>query len=507
MTEECKKLLAVHFGDIDGMFDPYLCDYFIDRNYWTEIVENCKFFVIGRKGTGKSALYQWIKAQAIEKGDLCSNMLFNEFPLGRLLQLKDDSFLRPNQYQTICKNMILSEMARLIVHDAEHELGSEYEEIEYYYNHVVGSSIQDCFRESVQRTTTKGGQLVYGGISIGKESSTENVYSFKEQNLSALNSILEKMILAYLKVYSHSKRFLIQVDGIDENYTLIAKEQNALDDYFQFVICLLKTTYVINQKIHSECCDTAKCIIYLRADIFNEIHKLDAESARWEQYTFSLNWAINSKDSWKDNDLRRLVNKRIRNSIEGLESVDAFDALFVNDEIHLTIPRFNPQKKKTTYTKVRDLFEHIVIRTFHRPRDIIQFCIKIQEEARKSGELTYKTFREAEKEYSLWFLSEIKNEITANVSDSDELFAMLRSLGGQPVSITTFKAKYAKYRGKIGLSAAVALKYLYELAVIYNINDKGEVFSSIRNYKSKLNPDIKICLHPGFWKGLYVSTF
>lgn len=51
------------------------------------------------------------------------------------------------------------------------------------------------------------------------------------------------------------------------------------------------------------------------------------------------------------------------------------------------------------------------------------------------------------------------------------------------------------------------LQYLYDLAVIYNINDRGEIFSAIRNDRSGLNPDIKICLHPGFWMGLYTSTF
>lgn len=45
------------------------------------------------------------------------------------------------------------------------------------------------------------------------------------------------------------------------------------------------------------------------------------------------------------------------------------------------------------------------------------------------------------------------------------------------------------------------------MSIISNINDKGEWLSIVRNDKSRISPDIKIILHPVFWKGLYASTF
>ncbi len=48
-------------------------------------------------------------------------------------------------------------------------------------------------------------------------------------------------------------------------------------------------------------------------------------------------------------------------------------------------------------------------RTFHRPRDFIQFCKYIQREAKESNEFDYRTILNAEKEYSSWFLGEISN--------------------------------------------------------------------------------------------------
>ena len=153
------------------------------------------------------------------------------------------------------------------------------------------------------------------------------------------------------------------------------------------------------------------------------------------------------------------------------------------------------------------MFEYIGIRSFYRPRDIIQFCISIQNSIRRFNKLSEESFLEGEKDYSLWFLSEITNEISPVIRDTETLFAMLRTLGGQPFSITVFRKNYSRYESKLNLDSDALLRYLYELGVIYNIDDNNRVFTSTRNYQSKLNPDMRVGLHAGFWKGLYTSTY
>lgn len=91
------------------------------------------------------------------------------------------------------------------------------------------------------------------------------------------------------------------------------------------------------------------------------------------------------------------------------------------------------------------MFEYIGIRSFYRPRDIIQFCISIQNSIRRFNKLSEESFLEGEKDYSLWFLSEITNEISPVIRDTETLFAMLRTLGGQPFSITVFRKNYSRY--------------------------------------------------------------
>ena len=51
--KELEYLLNVNFGDIDGLYDPNINDYFIDVEFKKSILYEAKYFVIGRKGTGK----------------------------------------------------------------------------------------------------------------------------------------------------------------------------------------------------------------------------------------------------------------------------------------------------------------------------------------------------------------------------------------------------------------------------------------------------------------------
>lgn len=496
LTKLKEDFLKINFGDIDGRSDPNLTEYFIDRDYWNRIVNGYKFFVIGRKGTGKSALYNWFSSVSKRTGNICHNILFNDFPMGQLLNLSDDSFIKPNQYQTICKNMILSEICKMILEDDKAIQNECYKLLKEEF---LNPGLDDCFRKSVTITKKSKGQLNLLNEKIGFSSGIEqkDCFDFSDKNLQYINSILENTIINYCKGYHYNNRFIIQIDGIDENYTQIISMDNQLDDYFGFVISLLKTVYSINQKFHLECSDLIKSIVYVRSDIMEKIHKIDAESARWEQQTEFLDWSIGKESNWYKNDLRNLINRRIQVSLPELKEKDCFDYIFNNYVFHI--------KQGRKY--FNNLFEYMGIRSFYRPRDIIQFCISIQNNVRKYEALNANVFYDGEKEYSLWFLAEITNEISPVIKDTDTLFSLLRTLGSKAFSITLFRKNYSKYIDKLGLDADVLLRYLYDLGVIYNIDDNNRIFTSIRNFKSKLNPDMRIALHAGFWKGLYTSTF
>lgn len=107
IADKIRIFKAIDFGAIDGLNDKHLSSYFLDKNYWSKIINGKEFFVIGRKGTGKSAIYTWLFEQQYNKGILIENLSFKNFPFEKLLRLSDDDFSKPNQYQSIWRNIIL----------------------------------------------------------------------------------------------------------------------------------------------------------------------------------------------------------------------------------------------------------------------------------------------------------------------------------------------------------------------------------------------------------------
>ncbi len=101
-------LRKIDFGEIDGYGDPNLEKYFLDNDYWNKIIENKIFFVVGKKGTGKSSIYRMLEKEAPFRGGVIVNKDFGDFPFEKLLTLTDDDFAKPNQYQTIWKNVIFN---------------------------------------------------------------------------------------------------------------------------------------------------------------------------------------------------------------------------------------------------------------------------------------------------------------------------------------------------------------------------------------------------------------
>jgi len=450
------------------------------------------FFVIGRKGTGKSAIYNWINQVQNDYDALVSNLSFKDFPFEKLLKLSDDNFSKPNQYQSIWRNIILTEIAVLIVTDQKCEPDENFRQLRQYVDLVFGQNLTDLHKQittKVEKNTV--------GLSYVALLSSENSQSFTLgnglDNITTLNRMLETCIRNYLKCKG-TMRYIVQFDQLDDNYNQYIENTG----FFQSIISLFKAAYDINQTFRSENIP-AKTVVYLRSDIFYKINQFDAESARWDQFRYHLNWSIVNRTDWQNPRLLKLINKRISNSLPEISSENIFDLIFNNENVNIV-----------SNGKKEDVFKYIIARTFHRPRDVIQFCIKIKEQASTMNKYYYQTIINGEKEYSLWLLSELSNEIAPQIKEIDTLYEFIRLLGTGTYSLTDFKLKYAKFQGKIAIDAEDLLNILYNSGVIINISrgsGPSMLFSVIRNDRSVFNRDLRFFIHKGVRKGLYVSKF
>ncbi|WP_299157045.1 hypothetical protein [uncultured Christiangramia sp.] len=485
-----QALLQTEFGNPDGLYDKNLENYFLDQNYWEKIIEENTYFVIGRKGTGKSAIYNWIYNRQFEKAILISNLSFRSFPFEKLLKLSDDDFSRPNQYQSIWKYIILCEFAKQIVLDQQYQPDiNEYRELTEFVNLKFGKNLKDLHSKITTHTTKTETGLQYKGI--GPKFGSERTLNIEDgiDNISEINERLEFLVFENLQESRRS--YLIQFDQLDDNYTLYIDNRK----YFEALISLFKVIYALNSTIDHYNTKT-KVVAYLRSDIFYQFSSHDPDSAKFDYHTYHINWAITNRSDWQNPPLLQLINARIENSVSELSGESSFFYIFNRKFI-----------KIYENNKLAEPFKYIVHRTFHRPRDLVQFCIKIKEQAEILNKLDYETIKAAEKEYSSWLIDELKNEISPVIPATDTLFTFLRTLGTKPFTAEQFRKKFLASRNKnINKSPHALLRYLYELGIIQNINfskSRTEFYSIIRNEKSTYEPTMKAELHSGLIKGLH----
>lgn len=501
--EKVEYYKTIDFGDIDANADPNLDKYFIDNNYWDNIIKEPIYYVIGKKGTGKSALYKMIGTYAHNEGVMISNCDFGDFPFNKLMQLDDDDFSIPNQYQSIWELVILNQFVSLIINcENADETNIYYKNLKNYFDQCLGETV-DLHKVSLSRVKKTDGTLSVSSTFLKTKAGYENqntiVYGDSYSNISAINRSLFDTLLNYLKTAEYTS-FIIQFDRLDDTYNQYAK----IDTYLQVIISLMKTVYKINNCFRSAGIQMAKTIVYLRSDIVDEIGKRDAESARWEDFTYRLNWAIVNKSDWRNSKLERVINKRIEISLnKDIKLIDLLESekiRIVRNENGVIIKNDNAQ--------YMDVFKYMIELTMHRPRDIIKFCKCIQEEIKKSSvsKIGYRTIKNAEKEFCYWLVNaEISNEINPIIPNIDELYKFLRSLGSKPFSFNSFYLKYKSFDNHVtNMDKDALIEYLYDVGILMNYNfHNGHAYfkSKIRN-KGAVDRSMKLLIHPGVWKGI-----
>jgi len=389
-------ILNVNFGSHDGEEDENLFNYFLDDEYIDKIVNGPIYFVIGRKGTGKTALCSWIKYKESEIGYLCSNLSFRDFPTNQLLALNDEKYPLTSQYSNIWEYMILCEFARLIIKDNNAAENEYLQELKDYLREAFGDGIFDLHKRTVQKTEKNNAGLKVPNFTFNNEDQIQISYNL-ENNIELVNRRLKEVIERYLICYVTDRKvnFIIQFDGLDDNYAVLEQ-----DKYFNAIISLFKCAYSLNN-LFKRGNLPAKVLVYLRSDIYNSIAQVDSDSAKWDPKKHELRWAVIYRDDYVKGPLRKMINLRIKNSINSSHE-DYWSVIFNNDDINL---------RRANSDAVIDVFQYIVNNTMHRPRDLVMFCIEIQKETKRRGKLDYRTIKNAHREFANWFWREIVNEI------------------------------------------------------------------------------------------------
>ncbi|KXI31053.1 hypothetical protein AX660_00675 [Paraglaciecola hydrolytica] len=394
------KLQDIYLGENDGKKEAvYRSDferYFIDIDYNFEKLQIDKYFlVLGRKGSGKTYLGQYIKKMAASDPlHFCDVSSYKDFKFQELVQLKSGD-IKPNEYYEIWRWLLLLDIGKQCLEDngipdcdAKSKLNSFFD-ANYNSTKIDAKKIVEVTKKKQVR-----GSILRSFVDVsGGEKLEEGSYL---DYIDDLESVV-------FQVLSHSdSRYTVVYDELDDRFRD--------DEYYRHsIISLLKAADHINLKALEDLVK-AKIIILLRTDIFSIFNDPDLNKIK-RVNTLKIDWG--TRVSVSSPLIGMIVSKAKKSSIlmSALTDEEVFRNLFPQD-----INGINPER-------------YILERSFFRPRDVITILNLIIEKYPNSDYFGWKSFLDVKQEYSEYLLDEVRNEMYGHYRDEeiDSIFRLLKN--------------------------------------------------------------------------------
>lgn len=197
----------INWGEDEAKGDPDLMHYFFKIPDFDKIIDGKKRYVLGRKGTGKTAILEKIKIESQNNITFsCKELSLKDFPLNDIRGLRDKSMQDKSQFVPIWTFLIIIELCKLIVKDKTAD------------NYVIREQISDFlkdnklnldggFVETVRTLTSKESKISLAASIFAGERKKGNEFEYEipihyTRAIEPIKEILKKNYFKYKIFYS-----------------------------------------------------------------------------------------------------------------------------------------------------------------------------------------------------------------------------------------------------------------------------------------------------------------
>lgn len=465
--------LGINDGKKEALYRQDFEKFFIDHdNMFEEVIKPNNFLILGRKGSGKTILAQYVKKISLNDSNwFCDVISYKDFRFHELLQLKTND-IAPNEYSAIWRWIILIDLAKRVIEDN----GIEDAESKCKLNNFFKENYYSLDIDAKKVVEITKQNKINGSIlkTIGGEHGT--VSKLQESNYLAYLEDLERVIVNLLK--TSKSRYTIFYDELDDRFKHDEFYTNSL-------ISLIKTSDSLNT-IFLEKEINAKIILLIRTDIFSLLNDTDLNKIK-RINTIKIDWGDKVTP---DSPLIKLVIEKAKRSNEILSKMrdyEIFNLLF-------------PQAIKGVQPE-----RFILERTFFRPRDVITLLNLIIEKYPNSKYFGWKGFVEVKAEYSEYFMEEIRNEMAGHLEtiEIDQGIRLLKNYNQHFFRFEEIQDYYNKQKAHYSsLDLQRILKYFFKFNIVGNkwfnkFKNKDYYSWSHRDPKAEIDFDKQIVVHLG----------
>lgn len=454
--------------------------YFYNYNEVEQILNKNKCYVIGRKGSGKTAICEHI-LKSSGYNFFSEKLGFKNFPFNELYGLGNCKYTQPNQYITIWKYLIYSTICRLMVGN---------ENIDAEVRTMLGKLYPKNDLKMLSRRISEWTSAEFGATVLGTGGAVKVSRQVNENTIPWIDKtdILEDIILNHCD----DSKYYIVFDELDEDYRDIAGDDNT-----QY-ISLLTSLFKAIQDVKATFLNSNRQImpiVFLRDDIYALIN--DSDKNKWSDLKLELEW---TKERLKSL-LAYRISKDCGDGTRILPFNEAWEKIFIKAPIS-----YGTKQGKRIHS-----FEFIANSTHLRPRDFIRYiqCCCVETVNRDDAYIKNGTIKFQDRAFSNYLKDEIKDEVFPLLPDIENIFQVLSNLRKWNFSVNEFIAEYRKYvkTGKIReKNTDYVLDTLYNFSVIGNQDKhhKDRYYFKYLHTNMTYNKNENVVIHRGLFKALQI---
>ncbi len=451
---------------------------FVKNQFLDKLISPSTYFLIGEKGTGKTAYSVFLKNNNYKENKTTLSFI-SATDYEKFYSLKKKKELELTDYTGIWKVILLLLLSKSITEDdkinslfSKSNLNQLMKAIDEYYMNAFSPEIVTALK--IVDSTELAAKLVckYSEIA-GKEGTT---LEFSETRFQMNLYYIEKKFCDAICKLKLNKNVNLFIDGID-----IRPNAIPYNDYIECIRGLADACWSLNTELFQNVKDSKghlKVVLLLRPDIFSTLNLQNAANKLRDNAVF-LDWRTTYTE-YNGSKLYQ-VSKKI------LEYQQEYDGDIWETYLPWRLQATSPKRKYDT------AFMDFLRISLSRPRDILVILQIIKEQMLDRGMGTNKTFLEEvyqsdqfQNAYSEYFMSSLKDQLSFyySVDDFNHFVKFFDYFTDSDFSFEEYKTNYDKFTDYILGNAEeipefvedphTFLQLLYDCNIITAIEAKGE---------------------------------
>jgi len=463
---------------ISAETDVELQNYFFKLPEIKEITNSRSWLVLGRKGMGKTAIYEYLRQAAESDLDgyntICIN--FSDYPWPAHQLYKESLAGELSAYQKSWRYLFFVKGLSKLIEIKEQQgeaLNKELKWAKKYIEKIYGNpdpSLTEVIFSRIGRLSSIGGPGVeiddfsidVGEVSFEEIAENKQLQTKLRSNAFTLLSYFEQIF----KDNCANHKILIALDQLDENWL-----DGEIEEYSKVLINLVNVCR--NIALESGLSNNLKIVPFLRTDIYHSL-KFNDKNKLLQDSAIVIAWDSDTLDDMYFERIKKYAPSEIEIQDEK-KSGNLFE--------------FNYARQGTP------AFKYITRRSFFRPRDIIVYFNKIRDchVQNNSGLYTSTELYNADREASASVYNELIDEWSNQFPKIEALLTVLQTIQVETFSYPDFSEKYdSEFPTASEGEKRDHLAFLFDNSIIgQKKQGRWEYVSSMQNLKMNVQKDFR----------------